>query len=208
MQSEPHRAGVQWKFAGSFYFAITVITTIGEWLRFGEDLWGRDKSLLPPLSRLGRKGEGQGGCGVQSVKCRMSVLAALPCYVICGSPWATCWTRRCPASLSPGDGTCCPLGGTGEERGYAGGGLVATKWLPPSCGLGGEEEVGKGRDGTARGVPRGRSEALLPRFSWEPCVHLHFGDTGKTWAKGSWMRTKRGGRVNRLSLEPPLCSRG
>ncbi|XP_029023187.1 potassium channel subfamily K member 9 [Betta splendens] len=29
MESEPHRAGVQWKFAGSFYFAITVITTIG-----------------------------------------------------------------------------------------------------------------------------------------------------------------------------------
>ncbi|CAL8339567.1 unnamed protein product [Lota lota] len=29
VQSEPHRAGRQWKFAGSFYFAITVITTIG-----------------------------------------------------------------------------------------------------------------------------------------------------------------------------------
>ncbi|KAJ8334226.1 hypothetical protein SKAU_G00398650 [Synaphobranchus kaupii] len=29
METEPHRAGVQWKFAGSFYFAITVITTIG-----------------------------------------------------------------------------------------------------------------------------------------------------------------------------------
>ncbi|KAJ8403078.1 hypothetical protein AAFF_G00359940 [Aldrovandia affinis] len=29
MEAEPHRAGVQWKFAGSFYFAITVITTIG-----------------------------------------------------------------------------------------------------------------------------------------------------------------------------------
>ncbi|XP_038615908.1 potassium channel subfamily K member 9 [Tachyglossus aculeatus] len=29
LQAEPHRAGVQWKFAGSFYFAITVITTIG-----------------------------------------------------------------------------------------------------------------------------------------------------------------------------------
>ncbi|XP_068172288.1 potassium channel subfamily K member 15-like [Antennarius striatus] len=29
IQSEPHRAGKQWKFAGSFYFAITVITTIG-----------------------------------------------------------------------------------------------------------------------------------------------------------------------------------
>ncbi|KAK3537515.1 hypothetical protein QTP70_012482 [Hemibagrus guttatus] len=26
---KPHKAGVQWKFAGSFYFAITVITTIG-----------------------------------------------------------------------------------------------------------------------------------------------------------------------------------
>lgn len=30
LEAEPHRAGVQWKFAGSFYFAITVITTIGK----------------------------------------------------------------------------------------------------------------------------------------------------------------------------------
>lgn len=30
-QSEPHRAGRQWKFAGSFYFAVTVITTIGKY---------------------------------------------------------------------------------------------------------------------------------------------------------------------------------
>ncbi|XP_004586119.2 potassium channel subfamily K member 15 [Ochotona princeps] len=29
LRAEPHRAGRQWKFAGSFYFAITVITTIG-----------------------------------------------------------------------------------------------------------------------------------------------------------------------------------
>lgn len=29
LQSEPHRAGRQWKFPGAFYFAITVITTIG-----------------------------------------------------------------------------------------------------------------------------------------------------------------------------------
>ncbi|KAM6147871.1 potassium channel subfamily K member 15 [Erethizon dorsatum] len=28
-QAEAHRAGRQWKFAGSFYFAITVVTTIG-----------------------------------------------------------------------------------------------------------------------------------------------------------------------------------
>lgn len=32
LQAEPHRAGRQWKFAGSFYFAITVITTIGKLL--------------------------------------------------------------------------------------------------------------------------------------------------------------------------------
>ncbi|KAF4077871.1 hypothetical protein AMELA_G00193120 [Ameiurus melas] len=29
LRAVPHRAGTQWKFAGSFYFAITVITTIG-----------------------------------------------------------------------------------------------------------------------------------------------------------------------------------
>lgn len=34
LQAEPHRAGRQWKFAGSFYFAITVITTIGKFVFF------------------------------------------------------------------------------------------------------------------------------------------------------------------------------
>lgn len=27
---KPHRAGIQWKFTGAFYFALSVITTIGE----------------------------------------------------------------------------------------------------------------------------------------------------------------------------------
>lgn len=31
LQLKPHKSGVQWKFAGSFYFAITVITTIGKY---------------------------------------------------------------------------------------------------------------------------------------------------------------------------------
>ena len=31
MEAEQHRAGVKWKFAGSFYFAITVITQTRWW---------------------------------------------------------------------------------------------------------------------------------------------------------------------------------
>lgn len=30
IKSIPHKAGYQWKFAGAFYFATTVITTIGK----------------------------------------------------------------------------------------------------------------------------------------------------------------------------------
>lgn len=29
LKSEPHRAGQQWKFTGAFYYATTVLTTIG-----------------------------------------------------------------------------------------------------------------------------------------------------------------------------------
>lgn len=30
LKSEPHKAGQQWKFTGAFYYATTVLTTIGE----------------------------------------------------------------------------------------------------------------------------------------------------------------------------------
>lgn len=30
LKSAPHKAGIQWKFPGAFYFATTVVTTIGE----------------------------------------------------------------------------------------------------------------------------------------------------------------------------------
>ena len=30
LKNEPHKAGKQWKFAGAFYYATTVLTTIGE----------------------------------------------------------------------------------------------------------------------------------------------------------------------------------
>lgn len=31
LKAEPHKAGQQWKFAGAFYYATTVLTTIGTW---------------------------------------------------------------------------------------------------------------------------------------------------------------------------------
>ena len=30
LKTEPHKAGQQWKFAGAFYYATTVLTTIGK----------------------------------------------------------------------------------------------------------------------------------------------------------------------------------
>ena len=30
IKSVPYKAGTQWKFAGAFYFSLTVVTTIGE----------------------------------------------------------------------------------------------------------------------------------------------------------------------------------
>lgn len=48
LQAEPHRAGRQWRFAGSFYFAITVITTIGEPSRVFSPL-PRSVLVSPPV---------------------------------------------------------------------------------------------------------------------------------------------------------------
>ena len=45
LELKPHKAGVQWRFAGSFYFAITVITTIGkEAYCVGTYFWALGKS--------------------------------------------------------------------------------------------------------------------------------------------------------------------
>ncbi|TNN76128.1 Potassium channel subfamily K member 3 [Liparis tanakae] len=45
---KPHKAGVQWEFAGSFYFAITVITTIAaEYSAEREALQGSQDSIKP-----------------------------------------------------------------------------------------------------------------------------------------------------------------
>lgn len=58
MEAEPHRAGVQWKFAGSFYFAITVITTIGESAKnlqrntFGTDVCSTQSAEVPGVRAL------------------------------------------------------------------------------------------------------------------------------------------------------------
>ncbi|KAL4630554.1 potassium channel subfamily K member 3 [Arapaima gigas] len=51
LQLKPHKAGVQWKFAGSFYFAITVITTIGKELRSSPPL--RSGLVLDSVPRFG-----------------------------------------------------------------------------------------------------------------------------------------------------------
>lgn len=35
LKAEPHKAGQQWKFAGAFYYATTVLTTIGRYFLAG-----------------------------------------------------------------------------------------------------------------------------------------------------------------------------
>lgn len=80
LQSEPHRAGVQWKFAGSFYFAITVITTIGKrWVRLR---WRPAPGRVPGSRR--KHGAGLGaGCWGQT-QARVGALLQRP--LVSGEP--------------------------------------------------------------------------------------------------------------------------
>lgn len=92
---------------------------------------------------------------MQRVKCRMSFLASLPCYISHHSSPGTCWTCWCPASLplemepvSPGwfwRGADLVVG------------LTLARWVPLSCGLGGKVE--------------GHSLLGFPSGSMRPCCH-------------------------------------
>lgn len=48
IKSVPHKAGIQWKFPGAFYFATTVVTTIGKCERssLGELFWASGGALF------------------------------------------------------------------------------------------------------------------------------------------------------------------
>lgn len=116
---------------------------------------------------------------MQRVKCWMSFLASLLCYAIHGSPWATCWTWICPTSLPVVMEPKCHLGG-----------MVATWWLLPSCGMGSEEKEGRGVMTLSRRGSHSLDEALwgFPAGRMRPChhdppgmcMHLHLRDAEKS----------------------------
>lgn len=47
LKAEPHKAGQQWKFTGAFYYATTVLTTIGE-SHLHWEFWPPSVGLLLP----------------------------------------------------------------------------------------------------------------------------------------------------------------
>lgn len=72
LRLKPHKAGVQWRFAGSFYFAITVITTIGNYSpRHGGRGRGRGAGSRPRLGG-GPCSEGPGAEPARSRQPRLS----------------------------------------------------------------------------------------------------------------------------------------
>lgn len=60
LQLKPHKAGVQWKFSGSFYFAITVITTIGEQRSLSHTSDGRIVFMTRESILMKEQGRSQG----------------------------------------------------------------------------------------------------------------------------------------------------
>ena len=84
----PYKAGTQWKFAGAFYFALTVVTTIGEWV------------LCPVLCRVSwvlRRVScvlSHGSCVLCSVVCSGSYVLGpvfwVLCSVVCGVSCVLC----------------------------------------------------------------------------------------------------------------------
>lgn len=52
IMSVPYKAGTQWKFAGAFYFALTVITTIGKFRSKSTNNYGRKVHLGEYLIQL------------------------------------------------------------------------------------------------------------------------------------------------------------
>lgn len=55
LQSAPHKAGIQWKFAGSVYFSTTVITTIGRPFVVVAAVSGRSHIILAASRRVLRQ---------------------------------------------------------------------------------------------------------------------------------------------------------
>lgn len=82
LRLKPHKAGVQWRFAGSFYFAITVITTIGNYTRrpagTGAGTWDAGE---PPAAEGSLRGAGRVAEPARSQWPGLS-----PVCLLCGDP--------------------------------------------------------------------------------------------------------------------------
>lgn len=99
---------------------------------------------------------------MQRVKCSMSFLAFLLCYVIYTALHGHLLDLAVSHTSSSEDGACVPW--VGLERSGTGpvGGLVLARWLPLSRGLGGKEEEGRGRVTLCWGSPqKGGPVAML-----------------------------------------------
>lgn len=103
---------------------------------------------------------------MQRVKCCMSFFGFPP--VLCNSLLftGTCWTWRVP-HLFPWRWSLRPLGGTGEEWGWPGGGIGAGQVATIELWLGWQGGEEKRRGDTLLGFPSGRRR---PRCRGPPCT--------------------------------------